>query len=65
VARAHAIAAVIEDTADQESLGLHPCGFVTVHLFAQLGLDRPEQQYSGSALSIATSTASAVLIASP
>jgi hypothetical protein len=36
VARAHAIAAVIEDTADQQGLGLHPCGFVTVHLFAQL-----------------------------
>src|SRR6266446_6464480 len=43
VARAHAIAAVIEDTADQQGLGLHPCGFVTVHLFAQLGLDGLEQ----------------------
>src|SRR5207245_7296795 len=36
-------AAVIEDTADQQRLGLHPCGFVTVHLFAQLGLDGLEQ----------------------
>jgi hypothetical protein len=40
---AHAIAAVIEDTADQQGLGLDPCGFVTVHLFAQLGLDGLEQ----------------------
>src|SRR6476620_400604 len=43
MARAHAIAAVVEDTADQRGLGLHPCGFVTVHLFAQLGLDGLEQ----------------------
>src|SRR5438132_1258177 len=34
MARAHAIAAVVEDTADQQGLGLHPCGFVTVDLFA-------------------------------
>src|SRR3984893_9173568 len=37
------MAAVIEDKADEQGLGLHPCGFVTVHLFAQLGLDGLEQ----------------------
>src|SRR6476660_5048722 len=43
MARAHAIAAIVEDTADQQGLGLHPCGFVTVHLFAQLDLDGLEE----------------------
>src|SRR5215813_9825538 len=43
MAWAHAIAAAVEDTADQQGLGLHPCGFLTLHLFAQLGLDGLEQ----------------------
>src|SRR6187549_1092024 len=43
MARAHAIAAIVEDTADQQGLGLHPCGFVTVHLFAQLDVDGLEE----------------------
>ncbi len=43
VARRHAIAAVIEDAAGQQGLGLHPCGLVIVHLFGQLGLDGIEQ----------------------
>ena len=43
MARAHAIAAVIEDAADQQRLGLRPCGLVIVHLFGQLGLDGIEQ----------------------
>ena len=43
MARADAIAAAIEDTADQQGLGLHPCSFVTIHLFTQLGLDGLEQ----------------------
>src|SRR5258708_38441692 len=43
VGRADGIGAVMEDTAGQEGLGLHTCGFVTVHLFGQLGLDGLEQ----------------------
>ena len=43
VARAHAVAAVIEDAADQQRLGLHPCGLMIVQLFVQLGLDGIEQ----------------------
>ena len=31
------------NTADQQGLGLHACGLVTVHLFAQLGLNGLEQ----------------------
>ena len=43
MARAHAIAAVIEDAPDQQSFGLPPSGRVIVQLFGQLGLDGIEQ----------------------
>ena len=39
----HAVAAIVEDAAQQQRLGLHPCGLVIVHLFGQLGLDGLEQ----------------------
>ena len=35
VARAHAIAAIVEDAADQQGLGLHPDGFVIGPLLAR------------------------------
>ena len=41
--RAHAVAAVIEDAAGQQGLGLHPAGPVVGDLFIQLGLDGNEQ----------------------
>jgi hypothetical protein len=41
--RAHAVAAVIEDAAGQQGLGLHPAGLVVGRLFIQLGLDGIEQ----------------------
>src|SRR5437868_6985928 len=40
---AHAVAAVIEDAADQQCLGLHPRGLVIVQLFTQLSLNGVEQ----------------------
>src|SRR6478672_9551726 len=43
MARAHAIAAVIEDAASQQGLGVHPCGPMICRLLAQLGLDGVEQ----------------------
>ena len=43
VARRHAIAAVIEDAADQQGLGPRPCGLVIVYLFGQPVLDGIEQ----------------------
>src|SRR6516164_3468557 len=39
VARAHAVAAVIEEAADQETLGFGPFGLMVVDLVIQLGLD--------------------------
>jgi hypothetical protein len=36
-------AAIVEDAAGQQSLGLHPGGFVVLRLFIQLALDRIEQ----------------------
>src|SRR5688500_4188356 len=43
MARAQAIAAVIEDPANQQRLGLCSCGRVVVQLFRQLCLDGIEQ----------------------
>jgi hypothetical protein len=43
VARAHAIAPVIEDATGQQSLGLHSRHLMTVHLLVQFGLDGVEQ----------------------
>lgn len=42
--RAHAVAAVIEDAARQQGLGLHPNGLVFDRLFIQLGLDGVEKR---------------------
>jgi hypothetical protein len=39
MARAHAVAAVIEEAADQETLGFGPFGLVVVDLLIELGLD--------------------------
>ena len=39
MARAHAIAAVVEETADQQTLGFGPFGLMVVDLLVQLGLD--------------------------
>src|SRR4029077_4551132 len=41
--RAHAVAAIIEDPAGQQSLGPRSYGFMAVDLFVQLGLDRIKQ----------------------
>jgi hypothetical protein len=43
VARAHAIAAVIEDAAHQQSLRSCPGGAIAVVLFRKLSLDAVEQ----------------------
>ena len=43
MARAHAVAAVIEDAAGQQGLGVHPCGPMICRLLTQLGLDGVEQ----------------------
>ena len=43
MARAHAVAAVIEDAAGQQSLGVHPCGPMIGRLLTQLGLHGVEQ----------------------
>src|SRR6516162_9382362 len=40
MARAHAVAAVIEEAADQQTLGFGPFGLMVVDLFIQLSLDR-------------------------
>jgi hypothetical protein len=39
MARAHAVAAVIEEAADQETLRFGPLGLIVVDPFIQLGLD--------------------------
>src|ERR1700733_4752663 len=43
MARAHAVAAVIEDAAGQQGRGVHPCGPMIGRLLTQLGLDGVEQ----------------------
>src|SRR5215471_1010021 len=43
MARAHAIAAIIEDTTGQQGLGLTPCTLMIVDLLVELGLHRIEQ----------------------
>ena len=43
MARAHAIAAIIEDTTGQQGLGLTPCTLMIVDLLVELGLHRFEQ----------------------
>ena len=43
MARAHAVAAVIEEAADQETLGFGPFGLMVVDLVIQLGLDGLEE----------------------
>ena len=43
MARAHAVAAVIEDAAGQQGRGVHPCGPMICRLLTQLGLDGVEQ----------------------
>src|SRR6476660_8143838 len=43
MARAQAVAAVIEDAAGQQGLGVHPCGPMIGRLLTQLGLDSVEQ----------------------
>src|ERR1700692_4434597 len=43
MARAHAVAAVIEEAAGQQGLGVHPCGPMICRLLTQLGLDGVEQ----------------------
>src|SRR6202140_3653084 len=43
MARAHSVAAVIEETAGQQGLGVHPCGPMIYRLLTQLGLDGVEQ----------------------
>src|SRR5262245_22035130 len=43
MARAHPIAAVIEDAPRQQGLGFHPSGSEIAHLFVELGLHRVEQ----------------------
>src|SRR6516225_9266421 len=44
MARAHAAAAVIEEAADQETLGFGPFGLMVVDLVIQLGLDSPRMR---------------------
>src|ERR1700694_5904560 len=39
MARAHAVAAVIEEAAGQQGLGVHPCGPMICRLLTQPGLD--------------------------
>ena len=39
MAGAHAVAAVIEEAADQQTLGFGPFGLMVVDLLVQLGLD--------------------------
>ena len=39
MARAHAVAAVVEEAADQQTLGFGPFGLMVVDLLVQLGLD--------------------------
>ena len=43
MARAHAVAAVIEEAADQQTLGFGPFGLMVVDLVIQLGLDGIEE----------------------
>src|SRR6516225_8027653 len=43
MARAHAVATVIEETADQQTLGFGPFGLMVVDLLIQLGLDGLKQ----------------------
>ena len=43
MARAHAVATVIEETADQQTLGFGPFGLMVVDLLIQLGLDGLEE----------------------
>src|SRR6516164_10844646 len=43
MAQAHAVAAVIEEAADQQTLGFGPFGLMVVDLVIQLGLDGLEQ----------------------
>src|SRR6516164_1128835 len=43
MARAHAVAAVIKEAADQEALGFGPFGLMVVDLVIQLGLDGIEE----------------------
>ena len=42
MARAHAVAAVIKEAADQQTLGFGPFGLMVVDLLVQLGLDSLE-----------------------
>ena len=39
----HAVAAIVEEAADQETLGFGPFGLLVVDLFIELGLDRLKQ----------------------
>ena len=41
--RAHAVAAVIKEAADQQTLGFGPFGLMVVDLLIQLGLDGLKQ----------------------
>src|SRR6516165_11840954 len=43
MAWAHAVAAVIEEAADQETFGFRPCGLMVVDLLIKLGLDGLKQ----------------------
>ena len=43
MARAHAVAAVIEEAADKETLGFGPFGLMVVDLVIQLGLNSLKQ----------------------
>jgi len=43
MARAHAVAAVIKQAADQQTLGFAPFGLMVVDLVIQLGLDGREE----------------------
>src|SRR6516162_1558876 len=43
MARAHAVATVIEEAADQQPLGFGPFGLMVVDLLVQLGLDGLEE----------------------
>jgi len=43
MARAHAVAAVIKEAADQEALGFGPFGLMVVELVIQLSLDGIEE----------------------
>jgi hypothetical protein len=43
MARAHAVAAVIKEATDQQTLGFGPFGLMVVDVFIQLGLDGLEE----------------------